>query len=325
MQAAGHRTAQVCLRSAVRSRRLVQANPSIRICRASPAASQFRHFASSRRLCAEPPKTPDPISATAAATSPLPPSQPAPAPAPDSASPPHRPHRRRLFYSAAFLILGLGLGTALRFTLAPPTPPLRGSDEDQYLAQEIRTRGSSLPLVQALSSDPSWTSWDAYSGFSSSPTATRSKMVQSRITSGPLSGSRGLPFQRIFHHASSGEVVSVLYFGSGTGGWPGVVHGGALATLLDESLGRCAILRFPARTGVTARLELSYRRPTTTSGFYVIRARPMDDERDTPEKRERKLWVEGTLETVDGRTCVEAKALFVVPKGVKLKPLVEGF
>ncbi|OTA56876.1 hypothetical protein K449DRAFT_299262, partial [Hypoxylon sp. EC38] len=234
-----------------------------------------------------------------------------------------RRRRRGFYYSAVFLLIGLSLGTALRLTLSPPPLPAPGSAEDEYHTSSIRARGSSLPIVQTLSSDPSWESWDAYTGFQTQPNPQR--IVQSRITTGPLSGSRGLPFQRIYHNRSTGEVLSVIYFGPGTAGWPGVVHGGAIATVLDESLGRCAILKFPARTGVTARLELTYRRPTLASGYYVIRTRPMINADEDPAKSERKMWVEGTLETLEGKTCVEAKALFVVPKGVKLKPLVEGF
>lgn len=154
-------------------------------------------------------------------------------------------------------------------------------------------------------------------------------MVSARISSGPLSGSHGLAFQRIFYNKETGELVSVVYFGPATTGWPGVVHGGALALVLDETLGRCAILKFPARTGVTARLELTYRAPTIASRYYVVRARPAVTENgesaDEKSKSDRKMWVDGTLETLDGKVHVRAKALFVVPKGVKLAPLVEGF
>ncbi|KAI1457292.1 HotDog domain-containing protein [Annulohypoxylon moriforme] len=316
MLVGGPRAAQASLRSArftIPSRFSQITTTTPRTYQLSPApSSQLRHFTLTRPLSADPSRAPDAILSPGPTTRPSSP-----------------PRRRRWRLALTFLVFGYFLGTGLRFTLSPPTPPAQGSEEDEYLTTQIRTQGASLPLVQALSADPKYTSWDAYSGFSSPSThvakSADKTVVQSRITTGPLAGSRGLPFQRIFHNTATGEVISVLYFGSGTGGWPGVVHGGALATILDESLGRCAILQFPARTGVTARLELQYRQPTLTSGFYVVRARPMIDERDTPEKRERKLWVEGTLGTIDGKTCVEAKALFVVPKGVNLKPLVEGF
>ncbi|KAI1374915.1 hypothetical protein F4677DRAFT_423885 [Hypoxylon crocopeplum] len=230
-----------------------------------------------------------------------------------------RPRRQGLYYAAIFLLVGVSLGTLFKRALSPPPPPTPGSAEDHYLVSKIEERGSSLAIVRELSADPAWTSWDAYSGLRQQQQS--AQLVQSRMTSGPLSGSRGLAFQRVFHNARTGEVVSVVYFGSATSGWPGIVHGGALATVLDESLGRCAILKIPARTGVTARLELTYRAPTLTTNYYVIRARPLVGQ----EMSDRKMWVEGTLETDNGKVCVEAKALFVVPKGVKLKPLVEGF
>ncbi|KAI8632968.1 hypothetical protein F5Y19DRAFT_335581 [Xylariaceae sp. FL1651] len=283
-----------------------------------------RHFTISHLRLAEQlprlPQEPEP-SAAAAADAAVP--QP-----PQSPSKPQRRRRRRrrrrgLLYAALFLLLGTTAGTLTRLTIVPPALPAPGSAEDAYLQSQIQARGAALPLVRQLSADPAWTSWDAYSGIA---------VAQARLTSGPMAGSSGLAFQRVFHHAATGEVVSVVYFGAGLAGWPGVVHGGALATVLDESLGRCALLRFPSRTGVTANLELQYRAPTLTNEFYVVRARPVlsaDDEQavgpDGTRKSDRKLWVRGTLETERGKTCVEGKGLFVVPKGFQLRPLVEGY
>ncbi|KAI0551358.1 hypothetical protein F4679DRAFT_136174 [Xylaria curta] len=254
----------------------------------------------------------------------------------DSPTPSPRPKRPRrgLYYVVLFLLLGTTAGTLARITIAPPALPNRGSDQDIYLQQKIQAQGSRLSIVQQLSADPSWTSWEAYAGIpetASPDNPRRLSAAQSRITSGPMSGSSGLAFQRIFHNASTGEVVTVVYFGAGVAGWPGVVHGGALATVLDESLGRCAILRFPSRTGVTANLDLQYRAPTLTNNFYVIRTRPVPSEDDDVvgadgiRKGDRKLWVRGTLETEKGKVVVNAKGLFVVPRTYKLRPLVEGF
>ncbi|KAI1392274.1 HotDog domain-containing protein [Hypoxylon trugodes] len=331
----GPRAARLCLRHAVVTRpRLSQTSPTIRRITPTPS-SQYslplrnsRPFTISRPLFVGPSKTPDPIiPAAATGTTSIPPVEP-PNTNPttnDSDKIELRRRRRRAIKQAAFfLAIGLLLGTALRLTLQPPSLPLPDSPEDLYLTAKIHEQGASLPIVRTLSSDPAWTSWDAYSGLQ--PTASQPlNLIKSRITSGPLAGARGLAFQRIFRNAATGEVVSVVYFGPGLAGWPGIVHGGALATILDESLGRCAILKFPARTGVTARLELAYRFPTMTAGFYVVRAKPAVREGEDPAKSDRKMWVDGTLETLKGRVCVEAKALFVVPRDVKLKPLVEKF
>lgn len=98
-----------------------------------------------------------------------------------------------------------------------------------------------------------------------------------------------------------------------------MTHGGVTATIMDENLGRCALKQFPAMTGVTANLELNYLKPVVTNSFYVVRA--------VPEKgfTERKGWVSGRLETLDGRVCVEGKGLFVVPKGMKLSSVGDRF
>lgn len=186
----------------------------------------------------------------------------------------------------------------------------------------IHERAAKLPIVRELSADPAWQSWHAYEDRTNSEEKRRGS-----VTAGALSGSKALAYQRVFWNPATGELVNVVYFGGGTSGWPGVVHGGALATVLDETLGRCAILRFPSRTGVTARLELNYKKPTVTNAFYTVRTRPVAEEgeggldKDGKRKSDRKLWVQGHVEAEDGRVCVEARALFVVPKGVNLAPL----
>ncbi|KAI2632748.1 hypothetical protein GGS21DRAFT_521072 [Xylaria nigripes] len=242
------------------------------------------------------------------------------------------PPRRTCGLKCIILLTILGnVAYSYFFARAPPAPVPIGSAEDISFRNKIQAQGATLPIVQKLSTDSSWTSWDAYGGMStvsSSDDAQKKSAAQSRITSGALSGSSGLPFQRIFHNASSGEVVNVVYFGSGVGSWPNTVHGGALATVIDETMGRCAILKFPSRTGVTANLELRYRARTLTNNFYVIRVRPMDDSAaggEGTKGRDRKLWVQGTVETETGQVNVEAKGLFVVPKAYNLHPITEGF
>jgi acyl-coenzyme A thioesterase PaaI-like protein len=44
-------------------------------------------------------------------------------------------------------------------------------------------------------------------------------------------------------------------------GYPGIVHGGVIAAMLDEVAGRCIIDSEPPRWMVTAKLSIRYRRP----------------------------------------------------------------
>ncbi|ETS77800.1 hypothetical protein PFICI_09862 [Pestalotiopsis fici W106-1] len=248
-----------------------------------------------------------------------------PQPEEHQTTPKPKPKRRRrgYAYAAIFMLIGTSIGSLFRLSVSPPPLPEPGTKEDGYILESIYDQAKKLPLVQALSSDPAWESWYAYSDW-------REGSRPLSITSGPMSGCRGLAYQRIFHNKATGEMVSVVYFGGALSGFPGVVHGGSLATILDESMGRCAIYRFPARMGVTANLDLTYKKPTLTNAFYVVRTRPVLSEadevigKDGTKKSDRKLWVHGTVETPEGKVCVDAKSLFVVPKYIQPHGRTDG-
>lgn len=179
-------------------------------------------------------------------------------------------------------------------------------------------------MVKRLLSDPEWSGFhhNAYEGI---PAESRPQ----RITTGPLAGSRGVgAYQHVFHNRSTGEVVSVVFLGPGTIGWPGVVHGGAIATLLDEHSARAALKDLAGGGVLTANLDIVYKRPTLASDFYVLRARAVPEEAlpaGERGKRGRKAWVDASIETVDGKTCVECRSLFVSPKSVSLRRVPENF
>lgn len=84
-------------------------------------------------------------------------------------------------------------------------------------------------------------------------------------------------------------------------GAPGFVHGGAVATALDDTLGTLLIaLRRPA---VTARLEVDYRRPALLGHEFELEAW-------TERVDGRKLHLAAVMR--DGSTVVaEARALFL--------------
>lgn len=99
-----------------------------------------------------------------------------------------------------------------------------------------------------------------------------------------------------------------------------MVHGGAIGTVIDENLGRAAIRHFPARTGVTANLNINYRAPVYSDSFYSLHT-TLDPERST----DRKAFATCKLRDMAGRLCVEATGLFVVPKTLQLQKVGEHF
>lgn len=108
------------------------------------------------------------------------------------------------------------------------------------------------------------------------------------------------------------EMTGLFYVGDDLCGHPGIVHGGLIATILDEGLARTCFKALPHKIAVTANLNINYRKPTPAGSFLVLRA-------ETIKVEGRKAWVKGRLESLvaEGEkptVFAEAEALFVSPK-----------
>ncbi|KAH8695071.1 HotDog domain-containing protein [Talaromyces proteolyticus] len=214
---------------------------------------------------------------------------------------------RRIFWATFFA--SLGYYTGQRYLQAFMSPAAPGTPEDARRLEELRRLVEYLPIVQKLREDPQYKEWEAYEVFSE-------EQKMPRLTSGPLKGSRGLALQRIFWNEEEKECVNVVYFGHGLDGWLTIVHGGLLATVLDETLARVV----PSHSRITANLKLDYRAPVATGEFYTIHTR-LDPDRST----ERKAFVTGEIRSLMGKLCVESEALFVRPKKLVLRNVNSHF
>lgn len=92
----------------------------------------------------------------------------------------------------------------------------------------------------------------------------------------------------------------MVHLGSGLCGHEGVVHGGLLATILDEAIGRTALLNLPTNVGVTATLSVKYRKPTFADRFVVVRT-------ELVSREGRKCVARGWVESLEGERLVEAE------------------
>ncbi|CRG86225.1 hypothetical protein PISL3812_03228 [Talaromyces islandicus] len=214
---------------------------------------------------------------------------------------------RRILWGSAFA--GLGYYTGQQYLKSFTSPAAPGTAEDTQRIEELQRLVDYLPVVQKLRKDPNYEEWDAYESFSDED-------KEKRLSSGPLKGSRGLALQKIFWNEEEKECVNVVYFGHGLDGWLTVVHGGLLATVLDETLARAA----PRRSIVTANLQVNYRAPVSSGEFYTVHTR-LDPERST----EQKAYVNGEVRSLMGKLCVESEALFLVPKKLALREIGQHF
>lgn len=128
------------------------------------------------------------------------------------------------------------------------------------------------------------------------------------------------PVQKVFWNHKEKQAINVVFAGKGIEGWPYVVHGGAIATLLDEHLARVAIQNLPERTAVTANLDVNYRNMAISNSFFSVHA-TLDQERST----DRKAYIKGEVRDVKGNVCADATGLFVVPRGYKLRRLGDTY
>ncbi|KAJ5945986.1 hypothetical protein N7454_002825 [Penicillium verhagenii] len=218
---------------------------------------------------------------------------------------------RRLIYASIFGALGVGAGAVLDSKIGLPAQP--GSREDKIYLEEIQTVFEGLPIVKELRDNPDCVESGVYEGLPE-------KSKAHRLTSKALAGSRGIGLQRVFANDSTKEVTSVVFLGNGMEGWPTMVHGGALGTIMDENMGRAAVRHLPERTGVTANMNINYRAPVYSGAFYTFHAR-LDQERST----DRKAYTTCEVRDVAGKICAEATGLFVVPKQYQLTRLGDRF
>jgi acyl-coenzyme A thioesterase PaaI-like protein len=80
-----------------------------------------------------------------------------------------------------------------------------------------------------------------------------------------------------FYEAAPGFVVAEIIVPDHFQGYPGVVHGGIVAAMLDEVSGRTMIRGVPPRWMVTAKMEIRYRKPVPTGRRLILEGRAKED------------------------------------------------
>jgi uncharacterized protein (TIGR00369 family) len=103
------------------------------------------------------------------------------------------------------------------------------------------------------------------------------------------------------------EIVGTVTVPEHFNGYPGAVHGGIVATILDETAGRAILLNGSHHNlMVTLKLEVTYKKPTPT-------ATPLTAVGRVVTESTRRARVEGELKTPDGTVTAVCKAIIVRP------------
>ncbi|GAW12053.1 hypothetical protein ANO14919_014090 [Xylariales sp. No.14919] len=236
--------------------------------------------------------------------------------APD-ASPSRPSFLRRAATVFALGIVFTSLGFAMAISPAMPTvtellnPPTAAESLEKYKPQTEEERAiddfiKNHPLAQELRSKEGFTEARPHMKI---PDGYRPHHLTGGLLAGPA---RIVVPPLVFTEDGGKSIVAISYLGNDLCGHPGIIHGGLLATMLDEGLAWCCFAALPHKMGVTANLNINYRSPAKADSYVVLRA-------TTTKVEGRKAWVEGRMETLteEGETPVvlaEATALFITPK-----------
>jgi acyl-coenzyme A thioesterase PaaI-like protein len=113
-----------------------------------------------------------------------------------------------------------------------------------------------------------------------------------------------------FYESAPGEVIVETTIPDQYQGYPGVVHGGIVAAMLDEVTGRVHMGGDPPRFMFTARLSIRYRKNVPVGQPLKIIGRAV-------KSRERSAVANGQIFGPEGDLLAEAEALLVdVPEEI---------
>ncbi|KAG1876277.1 HotDog domain-containing protein [Suillus subluteus] len=198
---------------------------------------------------------------------------------PPAARSPYR-HLRTLALGGSVAVTGYALGAVyphpyITFISSRPAPAPPDPDSPQSivytaaLEQTLQT----LPLLTSHRAQP-----DAHEWYETRPYVNYPEQLRvNSLTAGALRGPGKLALPPLVRaRKDESEAIVVVHVGRGVCGHDGIIHGGLLATILDESLARTAITNLPEKIGVTANLSINYRAPTfadqaSTSSFHILR------------------------------------------------------
>lgn len=266
-------------------------------------------------------------------------------------------NRSGILWSAFGLTLGIAGGQFVVHTISPPSLPDIGTREDgilmadlnQRIDQEFKVkvlRGKCLAMAKQLKGEEG--GWVEVIPL---PLELNEKESAQQGLVSRLQGAKGFGVERLFWDRSENQLVAVIWFGGSLCGWPGVTHGGAVATALAEKLSLAAALADKSRTDILAaatpqrlpgtgnhakmlapattpnepaQLSLGYVKPTYANKFYVIRVLPALPQEDGADKVVHAepyggAEYEATLETLDATTCAKARARFAPSSATQRK------
>jgi len=97
-------------------------------------------------------------------------------------------------------------------------------------------------------------------------------------------------------------------------GFPGIVHGGIVATLLDEAMSKA--IAAIGSAALTAELKVRYRRPVPSGNEFAVRGWVLD-------RQKRRVRAEAAVVDRDGAECAHGWGTFLAASDNAGSPEIE--
>ncbi len=110
--------------------------------------------------------------------------------------------------------------------------------------------------------------------------------------------------QAKFYHVSESEIIGVFTGRGEHASYPHRMHGGVIAALLDETIGRAILLYEPDIFGVTVELNLQYKKPVPLGEELIVKGR-------VDNNRSRMFSGSGEILLPNGEVAVTAMAKYM--------------
>lgn len=112
----------------------------------------------------------------------------------------------------------------------------------------------------------------------------------------------------IFHNIETDETVTIVHMGYKLCGYPFIIHGGILATLLNETFKRNASLSNATTSSLkddfkVESLSINYKRPLFANQFFIVKTKV-----DKSDKSAKEIKLHSVIESEKGKVLVDSFA-----------------
>lgn len=185
-------------------------------------------------------------------------------------------------------------------------------------ASKLEIAAQKLQIFRDISQDQSWQKLRSWEGLDrlvvsrGNSERVKGSDVNRSLTNTTLAKTGGILIEpTIFHNADRNSTVTVVHVGDKLCGYPLLVHGGILATILNETFKRNVSLSGLSSSNVkddfmVDQLGISYKAPSLANQFMIIKTQLLSH-----SDVDGRFASQSTIETKDGKVLVEGSATIV--------------